>query len=87
MPFDGAVDRVKLARPQMAPLTNAALDGATPHVKFAVRDPRPMASSPPIITQTYSRRHQTPSFEERPISCPSSLRVLRRQGAAKHKPR
>ena len=54
---------------------------------FAVRDPRPMASSPPIITQTYSRRHQTRSFEERPISCPSSLRVLRRQGAAKHKPR
>jgi hypothetical protein len=36
MPFDGAVDRVKLARPQMAPLTNAALDGATPHVRFAV---------------------------------------------------
>jgi hypothetical protein len=55
--------------------------------KFAVRDPHPMASSPPIITQTYSRRHQTQSFEERPISSPSSLRVLRRQGAAKHKPR
>ena len=46
----------------------------------------PMASSPRINTQLAAR--QTLSFEERPVSpCPSSLRVLRRQGAAKHKRR
>ena len=45
-----------------------------------------MASSPPIITQTYSRRHQTRSFEERPVSCPSSLRVLRRQSLPRRRP-
>jgi len=45
-----------------------------------------MASSPRINTQLGAR--QTLSFEERPVSpCPSSLRVLRRQGAAKHKRR
>jgi len=43
----------------------------------------PLGSSRRHLTSAIRRR----SFEERPTRCSSSLRVLRRQGAAKHKRR
>jgi hypothetical protein len=45
----------------------------------------PMASSPRILIDT--RTHREPEAMQKPRRCSSSLRVLRRQGAAKHKPR
>jgi hypothetical protein len=45
----------------------------------------PMASSPRILIDTGT--HRSPKLCKKPHRSSSSLRVLRRQGAAKHKPR
>jgi transposase len=46
---------------------------------------RPMASSPRIILNRSTGTDQTPRYAKSPSRSSSSLRVLRRQGAAKHK--
>ena len=88
MPFDGAVDRVSLARPQMAPLTNAALDGATPHVSLrcAIRAQwrAPLRSSRRRIAGAIRRRasKKGPSPAHRPSAC-SGVKALRNTSLAK----
>ena len=49
--------------------------------------PRPMASSPRIIRQTPTKRHQRLELEEKgPSRCSSSLRVLRRHSLPRRRP-
>ena len=48
---------------------------------------RPMASSPRILNRPTDRHRPEPKLCKSPSRRSSSLRVLRRQGAAKHKRR
>src|SRR6478672_9018182 len=56
-----------------------------PNTSVRREEMRPMASSPRIEHADINRRHQTLKLRKGPSRGSSSLRVLRRQGAAKHK--
>ena len=81
----GAVDLRVRKEPEGWPGDlQCSLDTNYPHVKSVARTCDPMASSPRILNRP-TGTNQTPRYAKSPSRSSSSLRVLRRQGAAKHK--